>query len=249
MTIANGYSCSDGIVLLADSLESNGATKRMVSKIWSYQVAEEWGIAIASAGDADLADSFNENLGEILGNSGYDEVRLLAKLRTAIAQVRNDYPYDDFGMLIGIFSNTVPPTHKLYRVYGKHLGPVSSYQAIGSGSQLADFLSSQIHTPLLSVDESIRLGILTLARVKEHVDGCDGPTRVISYKRGDTDWRITSSLEAAQIESEFPAHDFRKNLQDYWVFKNPNSSWPGGYRWLAPPGVKWKKSAKLNTQE
>lgn len=249
MTIVNGYNCTDGIVLLSDSLESNGVSKRIVPKIWSYQVGEEWGIAIASAGDADLADSFNENLEAILGNSGYDEARLLMKLRTAISQIRNDYPNDDFGMLVGIYSNVFPSTYKLYRVFGKHLGPVKRYQSIGIGSQLADFLSAQIHTPLLNVQESIRLGIFTIARVKEHVEGCDGPTRVISYTRGDKNWTIKSAEGIAQEEAEFNPDDFRKALQNYWISKNPNPSWPGGYRWLAPPGVQWKMSAKLNTQE
>jgi len=47
MTIAIGFKSTDGIVLCADSLEQDGVTKRNVAKICSYQVGEEWGIAIA----------------------------------------------------------------------------------------------------------------------------------------------------------------------------------------------------------
>jgi len=247
MTIAMGFKCSDGVVLCTDSLESNGVTKRMVSKLWCYQVAEEWGIAIASAGDGDLSDSFTEQLGQSLGNSDYDEHRLMEKLRVSLRQLRTDYPYDDFDMLVGIFSNAFPPTQKLYRVFGKHLGPVVSYQSIGCGSSVADFICSQIHTPLLSVRESERLGILTVARVKDIVEGCDGPTRAASFTFGQSDWRVIPTSEIASIENEFSESGFREHLQAYWIAKNPVSDWPGGYRWLPPPGVRWKKSAKLNT--
>jgi 20S proteasome alpha/beta subunit len=249
MTIAIGFKCSGGVVLCADSLESNGPTKRMVSKLWCYQVAEEWGIAIASAGDGDLSDSFTEQLGESLGNSDYDESRLMEKLRVSVRQLRIDYPYDDFNMLVGIFSNAFPHTQKLYRVFGNHFGPIVSYQCIGVGSSVADFICSQIHTPLLSVRESERLGILTVARVKDIVEGCGGPTRVASFQLGQTDWRITPSTEILEIESEFSEAGFREHMQAYWVAKNPVSDWPGGYRWLPPPGVRWKKSAKLNTMQ
>src|ERR1035441_4810935 len=172
MTIAIGFKSTDGIVLCTDSLEQDGVTKRNVAKICTYQVSEEWGIAIASAGDGDLADSFNENLISILGNSDFDEDRLMLKLRTSISQVRYTYPNDQFGMLIGIFGPTFPLSPKLYRVFGEHLGPVSRYQAIGIGASLADFICSQINTPLLDVAESTRLGILAIARAKEHVEGC-----------------------------------------------------------------------------
>ena len=247
MTIAMGFKCSDGIVLCTDSLESNGLTKRMVSKLWCYQVSEEWGIAIASAGDGDLSDSFTEQLGQSLGNSDYNERKLMEKLRVSLFQLRNDYPYDEFHMLVGIFSNTFPPTQKLYRAFGKHLGPVGSYQSIGCGSSVADFICSQIHSPLLSVRESERLGILTVARVKDIVEGCGGPTRVASFKFGQNDWNILSSSELDHIEKEFSEAGFREHLQAYWIAKNPISDWPEGYRWLSPPGVRWKKSAKLNT--
>lgn len=249
MTIAMGFHCRDGIVLCSDSLESNGTTKRIVPKIWSYEVGEDWGIAIASAGDGDLADSFNEKLYETLGNSDFDEVRLLAKLRTSISQVRDDYPFEDFGMLIGIYHTQPHPESKLYRVYGRHLGPVKTYQSIGTGSAVADLICSQIYTSLFTVEEAQRLGILAIARVKENVEGCDGPTRVISYTRGAQDWNIPLESKVTEIEKEFGQDEFRSHLQEYWVKKNPVSSWPGGYRWVHSPPVRWRKSAKLNTKD
>jgi 20S proteasome alpha/beta subunit len=249
MTIAVGFNATDGVVLCADSLESGVGTKRIIPKLWCYQVAEEWGIAIASAGDGDLADSFNENLESILGNSDFDEERLMLKLRTAISHTRHSYPDAQLQMLIAIFGPTFPLRPKLYRVYQEHLGPVSRYQSVGCGSPIADLICSQIQTPLLNVEESIRLGILAIARTKEQVEGCGGPTSVLSFTRGGTDWRLRTCTEIDAIEDEFSLGSFRGAMQDYWVSKNPNSSWPGGYRWIPERTVQWKKSAKLNTQD
>lgn len=249
MTIAIGFSCMGGVVLCADSLESGLGNKRIVPKLWSYQVAEEWGIAIASAGDGDLADSFNENLESILGNSDFDEAKLMLKLRSSITETRVNYPEGSLGMLIAIFGPTFPLSPKLYRVYGEHLGPVSRFQCIGSGAPIADLICSQIHTPLLNVEESVRLGVLAVARTKEQVEGCGGPTSVLSYAVGDKDWRMRSSTEVRAIETDFSEESFRGALQDYWVSKNPKSFWPSGYRWIPERTVKMTKSAKLNTQD
>lgn len=84
MTIVLGFNCVDGTVLCADSLEADGVTKRNVQKIWTYQVGEEWEVAIASAGEADLVDSFNDDLRDALGNSGFDSKKASYK-----AQSRN----------------------------------------------------------------------------------------------------------------------------------------------------------------
>jgi len=108
MTVAFGFRCMDGFVLCADSLESDGFTQRFVDKMWIYEVQGEWGIAIASAGEADLADSFNESLEQVLGNSEFDEARLLAKLRKAIRAVRVSYPEAAFEFLSVIFGRPSP---------------------------------------------------------------------------------------------------------------------------------------------
>jgi hypothetical protein len=47
MTIALGFNCPDGIVLCADSMDTDGYTKTKVDKIWCYETQDEWGIAVA----------------------------------------------------------------------------------------------------------------------------------------------------------------------------------------------------------
>jgi 20S proteasome alpha/beta subunit len=60
MTIAVGFSHLNGMVLCADSLESDGVTKKRVNKIHTCDIGGEWGYALACAGEGDLADSFSK---------------------------------------------------------------------------------------------------------------------------------------------------------------------------------------------
>jgi hypothetical protein len=74
MTIALGFNCPDGLVLCTDSLESDGSTKSLVDKIWCYETQGEWGIAVASAGEADFAESFTDNLRTLFTGESFNNL-------------------------------------------------------------------------------------------------------------------------------------------------------------------------------
>ena len=221
MTIALAFNCVDGIVILADSLETDGVTKILADKIWAYQIDQEWGITIASAGEADLADSFTDSIDGVLGTDvRFDENKILLTLRSAIAQTRRTYPDSDLAMLVGIFG---PPFfRKVYRVTedSNHLGPIRRYEALGIGSSLAKFLCSQMFSDFVLVDEAIRLGIFIISIVSEHVDGCGGPISLIASKKNEKGWLYEHPDKVASIQKEFDFKDFRKNLVDFWLSKN-----------------------------
>lgn len=257
MTIALAFNCVDGFVLLADSLESDGVTKKLVDKIWAYQVRNEWGISIASAGEADLADSFTDSLDAILGAEAFDQDKLLLTLRTAIAQTRRTYPEAEFGMLVGIFGPQF--FRKVYRVTdnSKHLGPIRRYEPLGIGSQLANFLCSQMFHEFSLVDEAIHLGVWILSRVCEHVQDCGGPISVIASKKDKNEWLYEHPEKVAMIQKELPADDLKKNLIDFWMAKNPSikrltdnpyaTSSVGGFPKIHIKVVDFKNPLKLST--
>jgi hypothetical protein len=101
-----------------------------------------------------------------------------------------------------------------------HLGPVQRHQSsIGSGANLTNFLCSYIYNWGMTVEEATRLGVFAIARAKEHVDGCDGPTVVLSYSEKDEFWRGGSNI--GQLEAELNAKDFRAAVEEYWNSHNP----------------------------
>jgi len=255
MTIALAMWCMDGMVLCADSLETDGVTKRMVPKLWHYEVqhlgVQEWGIAIASAGEADLADSFNDNLKEILGNCDFDEEKLLNVLKMALRAVRITYKECDFGFLAAIYGN--PKLYsRIFRVTSgsSHLGPVRGYQAIGIGGDLANYLASYLYSRSMCVADAVRLGIFIINQAKIHVDGCGGPTAVTTYGGGfDSDayrFRDWGRNEIDLIEAELSDEKFRESTQAFWTANNPQPRFP---RAKIPEGGRavWSIHAKLNT--
>ena len=255
MTIALGYRCIDGFVLATDSYESDGITKKMVDKIWSYEVQDSWGIAIASAGEADLADSFNESLREVLGNSDFDHAKLMAKLKLAIASTRRTYPESQLSMLIGVYGQPAAGFHvaSLYRVYdaSMHLGPVTGHQSLGIGASVSKFLCEHAYGMTVHVAEAARMAVFTIARVKEHVDGCDGPTSMITYTRDkiNASFKIWGRPEIDSIEAELNAKDFRAAFNEYWKAHNPPFVFPGGKNEPSYGGsVRWTRTAKLGTK-
>ena len=223
MTIALGLNCYDGIVLATDSLENDGDSKRYVSKIWSFQAMQDWGISIAGAGESDLIDSFTDALEDILRHERFDESGVLLILKRAIKETRKTYPDGQLGMVLGLFSNPKRLV-KLFRVIdgSEHVAPVRRYQSIGIASQLTNFLLSQLYSRSLSVEEGISLAIFCIARAKEHIDGVDGPIAVLSFTREDPIWMEKSRQELDAIEQKFLSGDFRFAINNYWRSNNPN---------------------------
>ncbi|MFZ0772288.1 MAG: hypothetical protein WCA49_15465 [Candidatus Sulfotelmatobacter sp.] len=253
MTIALGLRCIDGLVLCADSLEEDGITKRHVDKLWTYEVQDNWGIAIASAGEADLADSFTDGLKDILGNSDFDEVKLLSKLKTALRSVRLSYPDSEFGFLAAVFG--VPTLYsRLFRVLDQssHLGPVRHYQTLGTGGALATFLASQLFSISMCVKEGVRLGAFIVARVKECTNGCGGPTSIISYGGGETgdsmmSFRLWTQEEIKAVETELSGQKLRDSLRQFWKENNPTPRFELAYTELGGKS-RWVRTARLNTK-
>src|ERR1700674_2795167 len=154
MTIALGFNCPDGIVLCTDSLETDGHTKSMVDKIWCYETQGEWGIAIASAGESDFAESFTDNLKELFTGEHYDKDGIMSALRNAINAAHTTYPDLNWEALFALFGPT-PMERKLLRVSykSKHKAPVARFGAFRMGAHLAKFLCSQMYTLFMNVDE------------------------------------------------------------------------------------------------
>lgn len=249
MTIAVGFQCIDGLVLCTDSLETDTVTKRFVNKLWAYEVQGGWGLLIASAGESDLADSFNDGLNDILGNSDFNEARLFAKLKAAIKSVRVSYPDSQFAFLAGIYSISTLYA-RIFRVNDQslHLGPVRRYQALGIGGSLASFLASQLYKPMMLVDEAVRLGVFVLSRVKEHVDGCDGPISVASYKSGERSFKEWTQTELCGIQNDLTAEGLKTAIAEFWKSNNPPSV-ETNFSNNEGGGVRWRAVAKLGTME
>jgi 20S proteasome alpha/beta subunit len=222
MTIAIGFKCTDGIVLCTDSLESDGVTKRKVDKIYTYQVAKEWGFAVACAGEADLADTFARELPQTLVDGEFDRDKTLLRIRTAISAVRKSYPKSDLAMLFGLYAqqslNHPMLTCELFRNLdgSEHLGPVTGFQSIGIGGHLSDFLIKNIYQKTMKIEDAVKLGIFAIGQAIEHVDACGGPIQVVAHRLGEWHWTSMSQAEVDRIGATYRTDDLQTALRKYW---------------------------------
>ena len=223
MTIALGFNCLDGMVLCTDSMDSDGFTKSKVDKIWCYETQDDWGIAVANAGESDFIDSFTDNLKELFAGEQFDRDWIMATLRQAINAARTSYPDLQWAALFALFGPNLFD-RKLLRVSAnsKHIAPVTRYEAIGAGNQLAKFLCSKMYTQVMSVDEAAELAVFIVLQCINHVDGCELPISLLTWKVGLKTWGFNPQEDVQKIIQKVNAVDLRENLLAYWREKTPH---------------------------
>ncbi len=247
MTIALGFNCPDGIVLCTDSMESDGVSKNKVNKIWCYETQDQWGLSVASAGESDFIESFTDNLNELFTGKHFNKDWIMATLRKAINAARSSYPDLQWSALFGFFGPS-PMDRRLLRVseYSKHIAPVSRYEALGIGSCLAKFLCCQMYALFMNVEEAAELAVFIVRQCINHVEGCELPISLLSWKMGQTGWAPYHPTEVQKIIDGFDDKKLRKNLLDYWRAETPHLTRPHTYDDLQQGGfVKFRRALGL----
>jgi len=243
MTIALGFNCPDGIVLCADSLDSDGESKTRVDKIWSYETQGQWGIAVAGAGESDFCESFADNLGELFTGEQYDKDWIMATLRQAINAARVSYPDLQWSALFGLYG---PGHRNLLRVseFSKHLAPCARYAAVGIGSALAKFFCANMYTLFMNVEEAAKLAVYVVQQCINHVEGCEGPISLLHFKVGQPSWCPHHPNEVQKILDQFKDDKLRTNLLNYWKGLTPEITRTIQYDDLQQGGfVRWSRAA------
>src|ERR1700730_1581429 len=80
-------------------------------------------------------------------------------------------------------------------------------------------------TVFMNVEEATELGIFIIRRCIEHVEGCDGPISVLTWKIGQTGWAPCHPDEVSAIESRLGNKGLlRRNLLEFWLSLTPQLS-------------------------
>ena len=220
MTFIVGFSCFDGLVLCADSLEEDGYTKRIVDKLGAQTIAGEWGIGIGCAGTGPGITKFMAKLNELLGTDSYDRYKTEAVIEATLKHMQEQYPKEAVEFVAGLWG---PNETNMYRSYrDSHclsVCPPLGFICAGMDLSLPDVVLDSIFDNLMGVEEAARLGIFVTAIMKERVDGCGGPTRVQLYKKGSTVWRDFEYEEVERIEKDFPMDEVYGMIYQYWRTK------------------------------
>jgi 20S proteasome alpha/beta subunit len=230
MTFVVGFKCSDGIVLCADRLDTNGVTKRHRCKIEAMSINSEWGVCWASSGFSDVIDKFSDKLKALLNQlSEFKQEDIEHAAESALAYISQNQPDNVIEILLGVWcapllgeSTSRIAKSILYRGRSDvcSLAVENDYGMCGRDVTLAEFiLRNLFRHRRTSVDEGIRLGIFATAMMKEYAEGVGGPTDVVTHRLRENDWHSPLPEVISSIESTFNVREFERALVDWWENK------------------------------
>lgn len=193
MTIAAGFVASDGIVLCADTLYTDGQTKEYRDKIFSWEGLRTF-VGFAVAGHATIGRMVVDDCRDALDGlrrKGLSMSSILATIRPIIKRTYEQYvdtrPLEeraasDFWLLIAI--STQAEKFRLYSSVRASLSRIDTFECVGIGRQLGRYIIDPTYHQGMTVDEVALLGVHALASAKERVDGVGGRSQFVAVKDG-----------------------------------------------------------------
>jgi 20S proteasome alpha/beta subunit len=188
MTIAVGFTCDDGLVLAADTEISSDSFRIDGDKAWFLRVppdAETPTLKVGVVGSGDLA--FIRYAAELI-RTGLDKDMRKDDVQAVVQGVVNDihhnhlYPYGQpherpvIELLVGVLAQD---GRRLISTNLTAVSKVWNYEAVGTGSWLANFLIKRFYSGRLPLTSAIFLCTQVLLHAKTHVPKCGGSSRVL----------------------------------------------------------------------
>jgi hypothetical protein len=224
------------MVICADTLESDGYTKKYRNKLVSRNIGGEWGVRWGGSGNAYVADKFSDKLIQMLGNDSYNRATFEIHAESCLEFIRTQYsrPVDQIDIVLGLFGRALQVEKGFAPVLGIpefHLYKGSSelacfasqkeYCCGGMDVTLSEFILANSYTRFIKVSEATRLGIFTTSAMKKYADGVGGDTTVYTHLRGTDRWTTLTDSELSVIESDVSVESAEINMSKFWV-NSPN---------------------------
>lgn len=239
MTFILGLHCSEGIVLFADTLESDGNTRRYRNKLESmhcWRDDGDWGVCWGGAGTSAIVDKFSDKLKQVLSDDHepYKRFRIEEKIDMCLEYIRKEYPRDAISIVLGLcgslavkdkdgkFQSGVSD-HYLYRAHSETacISPDNSYCVAGQDVTLASYLLGNTFTGSMDFAEAIRLGIFVTSGMKKYAEFVDGPITVVFHSHRTPGWFQVEQAKVDAIEADFSVADADATMAAYWAARYP----------------------------
>lgn len=186
MTIAAGILCRDGVVLGTESeitTSSMKTTRNKIFRTWAHD--SHLRAVMATVGDYDFAKAamqFTDPVFETEQPPTAANVR--SALQDAVSEMyenhvwKNPNPslHRDFGLMAALWGKD--QGFFLFKTVETAVIRIQSYEVMGSGGDLADYiLKKHVHEDI-PVAEAVGILIYMLSEVKKHGQGCGGETAI-----------------------------------------------------------------------
>jgi 20S proteasome alpha/beta subunit len=217
MTIAAGFNASDGILLCADMLVTDGYTKEYKSKVYTWQ-GNGISVCLGIAGHVGMAMMAAEGCVLALQALNWDHQAfsdVYGTLALVIRDVQHEYvdkvPAEErdrsrFYMLIGIYTENAG--HRLYNVSDATLAPVHGFECIGSGRSFGIHIIKPSYDKSKTINDLSIIAMHAFAAAKERCDGVGGRSQFVALRRG----AISSVLEIEAERGEANILEFEKKF-------------------------------------
>lgn len=204
MTVAVGFMCTDGIVLAADREISTPTVKLDDQKAWLYSYPKQTDdtapllrVGIAGAGDYSFikfaAERIDAQLDAWIAQHGAVEIDdVNDAIQTVLTDVHHEhlYPYGQpherptIDLLIGIWLRS--GRMRLARSSLTAVTKVWNYEAVGIGSDLANFLVRRFYSQRIPLSSAMFWASYALMHAKKYVPGVGGGSDIIALFKSGT---------------------------------------------------------------
>jgi hypothetical protein len=205
MTIAVGFRCSDGIVLCADSqMTASDGMRYDAEKLLGYSNDNDISAVFALTGAEVFSKMCIDRLAKRVLNSNASDVN--QDLRDETLRIHQEYAPQalanageyDLDVLVGVkFRLQDRDVLGLFHIEGPAVSPpITTFDCIGIGRTVAREAISLFYKPRLPVQQANRVAVYCLQKVKNHVEGCGGPSQIISI------WDDTDDVDEESYPSD-----------------------------------------------
>lgn len=188
MTIAVGFTCVDGLMLLADTEVSMSTMKVSGQKFRIGGYSSGVHFVLIGAGSSDMSDLAYENIQARLPG-----IASLAEGKLAVSEVIQDiwerYLFPDpkaaqrsFDVMVGLWAPEDAPRTLLLKSSRNVVVEVPTFDALGTGWELAASQFARYYRKGIAIQRGVPLAVQVLRETKKYVQNCGGESHVVAVR-------------------------------------------------------------------
>lgn len=219
LTIIAGFKASEGVVICADTQETQASMKRHTKKV---RVEPEYAAIKRIVGGLDVAAAFcgagDGPFIDMLIEKAWKQASGADRLDDACGAIEETIKavYKEYGQIFQpgcmpvaeiLYGVKADGVSRLFIASGPLIVEKGEYETSGIGSELANYLISRMYGSTLNLYQCVILAAYILLQTKNHVEGCGGQSHIAVLRNqgesGMVDSRrvdaITGLLESVDI--------------------------------------------------
>lgn len=169
-------------MLCADSYEGDGLTKSQADKVVQYD--SDW-CKVGFVGAGQEANVIDSTVQRIIEEFDYYKPKTEAEIKSAVREALNDLPdtRNAANLLLAVCPS-VDPHAMLWEVSDRYLRTVTNGHAVRGIGSVIGFVADRFYRPEMTLYQGVLLSAHLLQLGNAHVDGVNGPSRVLVLTDG-----------------------------------------------------------------